>query len=72
MCGDSTDNSNANGFPQSWAAYGVIAQSTDVFTYNKDYLFDYGTGKYGYCGGVFTDSKNMYVLIITDKLTAGK
>eukprot|EP00347_Sterkiella_histriomuscorum_P012798 403367187 len=76
ICGDSSDTSNPLGHQKSYAAYGIVTQSTDVLTYTKDYVFDFtsvgvsGTASVGYCGGVFTDSKNMYVMIVTDKLSS--
>eukprot|EP00347_Sterkiella_histriomuscorum_P019640 403340853 len=76
ICGDSSDTSNPLGHQKSYAAYGIVTQSTDVLTYTKDYVFDFtsvgtsGTASIGYCGGVFTDSKNMYVMIVTDKLSS--
>jgi hypothetical protein len=64
MCGTDSAYSNQAHQDEVWAAYMTVSATTDDISYQRDFKFNYLNLKY--CGGVFIDNNNLYVLVISD------
>ncbi|CDW83823.1 cadg domain containing protein [Stylonychia lemnae] len=69
MCGDDGIPVGTVEYDKVWASFATITKSNDNLNYQRDYQFNHPNNKY--CGGVFTDAQYLYVLVISDRYTAG-